>query len=348
MSTHATIAWAAALLMFAACSTAAQPADPVPASGVVATVGDTPITLEELDARALREAAGRFGDLTLAQAVYEARRATLDEMVGSRLIEREASALGIDAAALVQREIASKVVPPTDEEVAAWYKANAARVQGTPFEQIQAPIRQLLTSERTRAVRQQYVETLKAKTAVSIALDPPRAKVAHPDRPVRGPAAAPVEIVEFSDFECPFCQRAYATVAQVMKTYGDRVRLVYRHYPLPNHPNAWPAAEASLCAAEQDRFWPYHDRLFEQSERLTNTDLKAHAAALGLDTEKFNACVDARKYRDEVQTDLEDGEEAGVSGTPAFFINGRLLSGAQPFEAFKEIIDDELARQRGR
>jgi protein-disulfide isomerase len=130
-----------------------------------------------------------------------------------------------------------------------------------------------------------------------------------------------------------------------MKTYGDRVRLVYRHFPLPNHPDAWPAAEASLCAAEQNRFWPYHDRLFGAQDKLSTEGLKQHAAELGLNLPAFNGCVDSRKFQSAVQTDVDAGKELGVTGTPSFFINGRPLGGAQPFDAFQQIIDDELARQ---
>jgi protein-disulfide isomerase len=129
----------------------------------------------------------------------------------------------------------------------------------------------------------------------------------------------------------------------VFATYGDRVRLVYREYPLANHPNARPASEAGQCAHEQGKFWPYHDRLFENQQRLAAADLKRYAAELGLDTDKFNACVDSGKYRGVVDADMEAANAVGVSGTPAFFINGRMLSGAQPFDAFKRIIDEELA-----
>jgi protein-disulfide isomerase len=133
---------------------------------------------------------------------------------------------------------------------------------------------------------------------------------------------------------------------QVLKTYGDQVRLIYRHYPLQNHPAARPAAEASACAAEQGKFWEYHDRLFANPSKLSDADLKQHASDLGLDAPKFNACVDSRKFKADVEADHAAGDEAGVSGTPAFFVNGRPISGAQPFDAFKRIIDEELARRR--
>lgn len=128
-------------------------------------------------------------------------------------------------------------------------------------------------------------------------------------------------------------------------TYGDRIRFVYREYPLPNHQNAHIAAEAGQCANEQGKFWPYHDRLFANQQRLSLPDLKQHAAELGLDTTRFNACVDSHKYAAVVDADIKMGNAAGVDGTPAFFINGRLISGAQPFEAFKRIIDEELSRK---
>ena len=128
--------------------------------------------------------------------------------------------------------------------------------------------------------------------------------------------------------------------------YGDRIHLVYREYPLPNHQNAKPASEAGQCANEQGKFWPYHDRLFANQQRLTAADLKQHAVELGLDAARFNACVDSHKYASVVDADIAMGNEAGVNGTPAFFINGRMLSGAQPFEAFKKIIDDELDLKR--
>jgi protein-disulfide isomerase len=149
-------------------------------------------------------------------------------------------------------------------------------------------------------------------------------------------------MIEFSDFQCPYCLRANPTVEQVLRTYGDRIHFVYRHYPLPGHPNARPAAEASACAAEQGKFWPYHDRLFANPGKLGDADLKQTAVELGLNAAQFNSCVDTHKFRAQVDADLKAGEEAGVNGTPAFFINGRSVSGAQPFDVFKKVIDEEL------
>jgi protein-disulfide isomerase len=338
---RAVIAATSALFIAAACSpTEAQQARRQAASDVVATVGATSITLSEVDEKALEQVTP--AGVKLSQALYDARRETLDDLIASRLIDAAAKAQGLDRSALGEKEITARVPTVTDAEIATWYEANKARVQGAPLEQVRQPIRSYLTQQRMQQVREQYLDTLKQKTAVRVMLEPPRQNVAAANSPSKGSAAAPIEMIEFSDFQCPFCQRANPTVEQVLKTYGDRIRFVYRHYPLPNHPNARPAAEAAACAADQGKFWPYHDRLFASGSKLSDADLKQHAAELGLNSGQFNSCVDSRKFQAQVDADIKAGSEAGVNGTPAFFINGRSISGAQPFDVFKKVIDEEL------
>src|SRR5665213_937195 len=208
------------VVLLSACSSSAQQTRPQTAGDVVATVGATSITLAQLDGRALQMPASSFGTLTLSQALYEARRAALDEMVGDALLEQEAKSRGVDRAALTEQEIASKTAAVTDADIAAWYQANQSRVQGAPLDQVRAPIQRVLTQERTQARRDAYLDTLKKKTAVKIMLDPPRQVVAEDGRPARGPANAPIEMIEFSDFQCPFCLKANPTVTQVLNTYG--------------------------------------------------------------------------------------------------------------------------------
>lgn len=165
-----------------------------------------------------------------------------------------------------------------------------------------------------------------------------------PNDLVKGNPQAKVTIIEFSDFQCPFCGRAEPTLKQIFETYGDQVKLVYKNYPLPFHEYAQDAAIAALCAKDQGKFWEYHDTLFENQESLKITDLKKYASDLGLKTQDFNTCLDNKKYKDWVQVDMTEGNRVGVSGTPTFFINGRLLSGAQPFENFQAMIEEELKR----
>ena len=177
--------------------------------------------------------------------------------------------------------------------------------------------------------------------------DNPRVEVESEGYPAQGPADAPVTIVEFSDFECPFCSRVVPTLERVKEEYGDKVRLVFRHFPLSMHPNAPKAAEASMCAHDQGKFWQMHDLMFEEQKQLSVVDLKSKAERLELDTEQFNQCLDSDKYADEVQQDMQAGQQAGVTGTPAMFVNGRLVSGAVPFEQIAPVIDSELARAKG-
>jgi len=333
---------AVALLLAGACSTAAQQPKPQAPGDTVATVGTTAITLEQVDQKALDEPASGFGSLKLSQAIYEARRAAAEGLVGEKLIDQEAKRRGVERAALYEQEVTAKVQAVTEAEIAAWYQANQQRVQGATIDQVRAPIQSMLTQQRIQAAREAYIETLKAKTPVRVMIQPPRVLVTAGNSPVKGAASAPVELIEFADFECPFCLQASPTVKRVLDTYGDKIRFVYRNFPLQNHPHARPAAEAAQCANEQGQFWPYHDRLFAEPGKLSDAELKQAAATLGLNAPQFNKCVDDRKFQSVVETDTQAGVNAGVTGTPAFFINGRLLSGAQPFDAFKRIIDEEL------
>ncbi len=174
-------------------------------------------------------------------------------------------------------------------------------------------------------------------------------EVSPDDDPFLGEDNAPVTIIEFSDYQCPFCKKFYdETEKQLIKDYVEtgKVKFVYRDFPLDSiHPLARKAAEAAECADEQGKFWEYHDKLFE-TQKLDEASLKQHAKDLGLDTEQFNSCLDSGKYKDEVQKDLDDGIKAGVTGTPTFFINGKKVVGAQPYSVIKQIIDDELSKNQ--
>jgi protein-disulfide isomerase len=180
---------------------------------------------------------------------------------------------------------------------------------------------------------------------VAIRLDVPRIEITiHEDDPATGPASAPIVVVEFADFQCPYCGQLTPVMKRIVATYGDRVRLVWKDFPLPNHPDAMPAAEAAQCARDQGQFWAYHDRLFDNQDTLSLSNLKQWAADLGMDANRFNACVDAGTHRGLIEADVEEGNGYGVASTPTVFINGRAVVGAVPYESFAEIIEEELAR----
>ena len=159
-----------------------------------------------------------------------------------------------------------------------------------------------------------------------------------------GPADAPITIIEFSDYQCPFCRRWHQEVYQsLLAAYPGKIRLVYRNLPLTSiHPDAFPAAEAAMCAGEQNAYWPYHEKLFS-SELLGTEVYKQYARELGLDMTIFEACINDHKYQQAIQADSDFAVNLGVRSTPTFFINGLAIVGAQPLEAFKQVIDKELA-----
>ena len=215
---------ACVIVLLTACSpTAAQQSKRLAPTDVVATVGSASITLGEVDDKALQQPVTSFGSMKLGVALYQARRAALDDLVATKLMDEAAKTQGIDRPALVEKEITSKIARVTDEDIGFWYQTNQARVQGASLDQVRQPIRQFLTQERMQVIREQYLGTLKRKTPVRVMLDPPRQTVATEGSPAKGPANAPIEMIEFSDFQCPYCLRATPTVNQVLSTYGDRI-----------------------------------------------------------------------------------------------------------------------------
>jgi protein-disulfide isomerase len=271
---------------------------------------------------------------------------TLEQMIQDRLIEAEAKARGTTADALLAEAKGGEV---TDAEVDAFYEQNKARIPPTTTkEQIAPQIKQYLGQQRQTEARDALVKSLQAKYPVDYLIEPIRAEVAKASYSVPakgGPANAPVTIVEFSDFECPYCSRVNPTLKQVQDQYGDKVRVEFRQFPLNFHPNAQKAAEASLCAHDQGKFWELHDAMFADQKALAVDTLKAKAKELGLNAEQFNSCLDSGKHAAAVQADLQAGSQAGVSGTPAMFINGRFINGAVPVEQITKVIDDELKRK---
>ena len=341
-----------AILLALACTTPAQQAAPAQqsaasggSSDVAARIGDRTITLKELDDRWRQDDPAQQAQAM--QAVYEGRRGALEAIVAQMLIEQAAKAKGIPADQFTQAEVARRVKPVTEGQIVSFFQENQSQMQGRPLQAMSPLIRNYLEEqERANAYRALVAELRKGAPPVTMVLDAPRSTIAiEADDPTLGPANAPVTLIEFSDFQCPFCQRVEPTLKRIRETYGDRVRIVWKDFPLTQiHPQAFKAAEAAHCAREQGKFWEYHDRLFANQQALQVDDLKQHASALKLDTAKFNDCVDSAKYAERVQAQMGVGAALGVNSTPAVFVNGRLLSGAQPYETFAAVIDEELER----
>jgi protein-disulfide isomerase len=283
----------------------------------------------------------------LEEQIYNLKRQELDAIIAQRLVAQEAKKRGISVAALVDAEVTSKVTLVTEGEIDSFYQANKAGLRGDEAT-VRQQIRTFLQQQKLTAQRDLFVKNLRARAQVVDHLPPPpltRVEVSIQGAPVRGPIDAPVTVVEFSDFECPFCKQAHTTLIRVMERYKGKIKHVYRDLPLEKiHAQAIGAAVAARCANEQGKFWEYHDVLFTHAPKLSTDDLKQYAAEIGLDVAKFSTCISSGKHKAAVQKDAEEGLALGITGTPAFFINGRPLGGAQSLETFIRVIDDELAR----
>lgn len=338
------LALAAPIALSACSKTAVAPAAGGPqaatGTGVVAEVNGGPILTSELEQRA----ANRL--IRFRQEEHEVRSQVLDELIAERLIAAEALKRGLSAEALLQREVDAKAAPPAPAYVEQIYEQNKARFGASPRNEALARIREILGGQSVAERRAAFEKELRGKAKVAVRLEAPRATVAIPaGAPVTGPATAPVTIVEFTDYQCPYCHRAQAVIEEVLQRYAGKVRFVHLDFPLDGHSEAMPAARAARCAGNQGRFWEYHRSMMSRPGPLDTADLGGRAAMLKLDSAKFQACLASDRYDAAIQAELRQGSELGVSGTPAYFINGRMLSGSRPVESFAEVIDAELAGQ---
>ena len=312
----------------------------------VARVGDVVVTLGEVDAAWNENDAG--SQLRMLQQLYDTRRRVLDFVIGNHLIDREATQRGLSRDELLAQELPSRTLPITDEEVELVFERNREALGGRTLEDVRSEIQAAIERQRPTQALQQFMTELRGGADdILLSLDPPRQRVeVLPDDPAKGPVDAPVVLVEFSDFQCPFCQRATGTLAELIDRYEDQIRLVYKDYPLPSHAQAFKAAEAGNCAHEQGMFWEFHDKMFGSQDALDVPALKSYASELGLETASFSACLDEGRYTRRVQQDTQIGQRYGVSSTPTVFINGRPVMGAAPLETFDQIIREELAASR--
>jgi protein-disulfide isomerase len=255
-------------------------------------------------------------------------------MTEDYLIEQAAKRDKLSVDNYLKKEYAGKSAV-TEADAKKFYDKNKSA--GTPpFDQIKPQLMQMMS-------RQALLERLRKDTPVKILLEPQRLAVDSSGHPALGAKDAPVTIVEFTDFQCPYCKKTEDTLKQLRTKYGDKIRFVHMDFPLPFHSHAVDAAKGARCANDQGKFWQFRDALFANQAKLAPADLKATAKKLGLNTAQFDACFDKAKYESQIKADVAAGGKVGVDGTPAFFIDGRPLTGAQPLPKFEEIIDDELA-----
>jgi predicted DsbA family dithiol-disulfide isomerase len=275
---------------------------------------------------------------------YEGRERLLMELIDRRLLEKEAAHRGISPEALQSAEIDAKLPPVTDEEIATVRDQNRERLVGVAEAQATQAIRDAVLTQHRADRRREYLQELRERANVRVLLEVPRVEMQPVDGPTLGPSAAPVTIVEFADFECPYCAQVIPIMKRVREAYGDKVRFVFRDFPLSIHANAGKAAEAGACAREQGKFWEMHDELFKDQRHLGVSDLKNAAKTLGLDVEAFDSCLDSSRHEATWKAESQEGEKYGVTGTPYFFVNGRIVNGVVPFAALKVMIDEELER----
>ena len=328
------------LFLISATAAVAAPAKKQPAketATAVATVYGQPITQAELD-----EVVGTRL-MRIRTEEYQIRRGALEQIISDRVLAAEAAKRGISVEELLRVEVDAKVEAIPRETLEGVYEAAKDRFGNTDREEALRQIGEGMRRQKLNARRTELTRQLSADAGVKVLLDPPRVEVKAAG-PSKGPEAAPITIVGFSDYECSFCGRALPTIKQLQDRYGDLVRVVYSDYVLPSHRNAPKAAEAAHCAGDQGKFWEMHDYLFANQRDLSPITAIKYAGELKLDQKAFENCIGSGKHKATWQAAHAEGERVGVRSTPTFFINGRMIIGAASPETFMSVVDDELSR----
>jgi len=309
---------------------------------VLAVVDGHKITLGELQEK--------YPDLEkqlfrMEENMFKYKEMYLNDMIDGKVIELEAKALKKTPAELLAQEVSSKTKPVNDEEVMAFGKEKG--VTPDQMSKFKDRIKQYISSQREAEARKTFAKTLRDKYKVALKMKKAKGKVVevkvNDDDAYKGSKSAKVTVVEFSDFQCPFCKRASGNYDAIVKAYGDKVRVVFKHFPLVQiHDSAYKAAQAAQCMNDQGKFFEYHDKLFANNTALTEADLKKYVTEVGGDVAKFDDCVKKEKYKAKVDKDMAEGQKYGVSGAPTYFINGNMLVGAVSFEELKQAIDNAM------
>jgi protein-disulfide isomerase len=320
----------------------AEKASAKEAGPVIADVAGQAITLSEVDFRA----AGRLA--TARQEEYEARLDAAKALVAERLIAAEAKSRKMSPDDLVYAEVDEKVEGLSSEEIQSTYEANKSRFSGQTREQALATVEKILKAQRRAARDTAFRKELLDKAGVKINLVPPRQETGTlAGAPSEGPAKAKVTLVEFTDYQCPYCRRAEEAVSTVLKDYQDKVRFVHADFPLSFHERAMAAARAVHCAGDQGKFFAYRHEILMEPGSLSDDELEKQAGALGLDAKVFSTCIQSDRHDAAIQSMVDQGERFGVDATPTFFVNGRKLTGAPSVETLRSALDEELAQAGG-
>jgi len=319
---------------------------PEDTSWMAARVGDETIAKEMVDAPLAQRI------LDLQREIYGIERERLDQIVMETILQKEARERNVTVDQLLSDSIPKKDLDVSDEEVERYRQENAERLRdwrGTE-EDLRARIKGFLAQQKRFREVARYSKSLETKYKVTVYLREPEAMLTRVDlsgSPSTGPPDAPVVVVEFSDYQCPACRDAHATVLKVREAFKDRVRWYFKDFPLRKHKDARRAAEAARCASEQNRFWDYQNVLYSSLDELNQDRLERYAQDLGLDKDRFSQCLGGEKYKAAVDKDVEDAKRAGIDSTPVFIFNGRLMVGGLPLDQFKTIIEEELNKGKG-
>ena len=273
-------------------------------------------------------------------ALYDAERKAADEFVDEYLLEREAKKAGLTVDQLLEQKVYVNLPKdPSDEALRFYYDGIDT---SESYDAVKDKIRDTIRERRMAKAKAAYVRELRKNATVSVAIAPPRADLVVDNAPLRGSASAAVTVVEYADYECPYCQQIQPVVARLESDYKGKIAFVFKDVPLPMHAHAQKAAEAAHCAGEQGKFWEYHDLLFSTKE-YDLPQLKDHARELKLDQSRFNSCLDSGSEAARIKTHIGEAQAIGLPGTPGFFVNGRFLNGAVDYQVLRKTIEEELA-----
>lgn len=327
----------ASLVLFAACSKGGESSTAMLKQDVVATINGAAVQATELDSQVKSQMQ------RIETQIYQIRKQGLDDLIETRLIENAAKKNGKGVEDYVKEEVDSKIIDPTEDEIKALYEAKKGK-DSLPFEKVKDQIVAFLKQNKKNKAQQDLIAKLKGEADVKIMMEPPRVKIDISDAPAMGPKDAKVTLIEFSDYQCPFCKRVRPTIWKLMDDYKNNLRYVFMDFPLSFHQFSKKTHEAAHCAEDQGKYFEYNKKIFENQTNLTPDDLKKYAKEMALNSSKFDKCLDKGEHAKDVEQSMERGLQVGVTGTPAYFVNGIQLSGAQPITAFKEIIDEELKK----